>query len=43
MIKFDGPFRVVKIKTLESVRNEEMDVLNYWKEKDKKGKEKEFD
>ena len=41
--KFDDPFRVVKAKSLESVKNEEMDALNCLKEKEKKGKKKEVD
>ena len=38
--KFDDPFRVVKAKSLESVKNEEMDALNCLKEKEKKGKKR---
>ena len=38
--KIDDPFRVVKIKSLESVKNEEMDALNCLKEKEKKGKKR---
>ena len=37
-VKFDDPVRAVKIKSLESVKNEEMDALNCLKEKEKKGK-----
>ena len=37
-VKFDDPFRAVKIKSLESVKNEKMDALNCLKEKEKKGK-----
>ena len=37
-IKFDAPFRAVKIKSLESVKNEEMDALYCLKEKEEKGK-----
>ena len=36
-IKFDDPFRAVKIKSLELVKNEKMDALNCLKEKEKKG------
>ena len=36
-VKFDDPFRPVKIKSLESVKNEEIDALNCLKEKEKKG------
>ena len=38
--KIDDPFRVVKIKSLESVKNEEMDALNCLKEKEKKGEKR---
>ena len=41
--KIDDPFRVVKIKSLESVKNEEMDALNCLKEKEKKREKKEVD
>ena len=37
-VKLDDPFRVVKIKSLELVKNEEMDSLNSLKEKEKKRK-----
>ena len=37
-VKFDDPFRAVKIKSLELVKNEEMDALNCLKEKEKKEK-----
>ena len=39
-VKFDDPVRAVKIKSLESVKNEEMDALNCLKEKEKKGKKR---
>ena len=39
-LKFDNPFRVVKIKSLESVKNEEMDALNCLKEKERKRKKR---
>ena len=39
-VKFDDPFRAVKIKSLELVKNEEMDALNCLKEKEKKGKKR---
>ena len=39
-VKFDDAFRAVKIKSLESVKNEEMDALNCLKEKEKKGEKK---
>ena len=39
-VKFDDPFRPVKIKSLELVKNEEMDPLNCLKEKEKKGEKK---
>ena len=39
-VKFDDPFRAAKIKSLESVKNEEMDALNCLKEKEKKGTKK---
>ena len=37
-VKFDNPFRVVKIKSLESVKTEEMDVLSRLKENKKSEK-----
>ena len=37
-IKFDDPFRAVKIKSLESVKTEEMDVLSRLKENKKSEK-----
>ena len=42
-VKFDDPFRAVKIKSLESVKNEEMEALICLKEKEKKGEKKEAD
>ena len=42
-VKFDDLFRAVKIKSLESVKNEEMDALNCLKEKEKKREKKEVD
>ena len=39
-VKFDNPFRGVKIKSLESVKNKEMDALNCLKEKDRKRKKR---
>ena len=39
-VKFDNPFKALKIKSLESVENEEMDALNCLKEKEKKGKKR---
>ena len=39
-VKFDNPFRVVKIKSSESVKNEEMDTLNCLKEKERKRKKR---
>ena len=39
-VKFDDLFRAVKIKSLESVKNEEMDALICLKEKEKKGKKR---
>ena len=39
-VKFDDPFRAAKIKSLELVKNEEMDALNCLKEKEKKKEKK---
>ena len=39
-VKFDNPFRVVKIKSSESVKDEEMDTLNCLKEKERKRKKR---
>ena len=41
-VKFDDPFRAVKIKGLESVKNEEMEALNCLKEKEKKEVDQRF-
>ena len=38
-VKFNDPFRAVKIKSSESIKNEEMDVLNCLKEKKRDKKE----
>ena len=38
-VKFNDPFRAVKIKSSESVKNEEMDALNCLKEKKRDKKE----
>ena len=35
-VKFDDPFKTVKIKSLVSIKNEEMDALNCLKENGKK-------
>ena len=37
-VKFDDPFRAVKIQSLELVKNGEMDALSCLKDKEKKGK-----
>ena len=39
-VKFDNPFRVVKIKSSESVKDEEMDTLNCLKEQERKRKKR---
>ena len=39
-VKYDDPFRAVKIKSLELVKSEAMDALNCLKGKEKKGKER---
>ena len=42
-VKSDDPFRAVKIKSLKSVKNEEIDASNCLKEKEKNREKKEVD
>ena len=39
-VKFDDPFRAVKIESFELVKDEEINNLNCLKEKEKKGKKR---